>query len=136
MTVLQPQAKQEHGLLNIVHLQFTKALERIREGGMGKGKEGEKKGERKRVYSLVLLPAAQPFLTPTPREHTLDEMVAVLVFCQFECWPLLALSRRLCQQIVDELIVDLGKGDPNGELVVFSSLQLNGRVIMHLKTQA
>lgn len=43
MTVLQPQAKQKHGLLNIVHLQFTKALERGREGGWGKGKEGEKK---------------------------------------------------------------------------------------------
>ena len=38
MAVLQSQAKQEHGLLNIVHLQFTKALERRREG-----KEGERK---------------------------------------------------------------------------------------------
>jgi len=47
MAVLQPQAKQEHGLLNIVHLQFTKALER--EGGRGRGEEGrEKKGERER----------------------------------------------------------------------------------------
>ena len=41
MAVLQPQAKQKHGLLNIVHLQFTKALERGREGGWGK--EGERK---------------------------------------------------------------------------------------------
>lgn len=45
MAVLQPQAKQKHGLLNIVHLQFTKALER--EGGRGaEEKKGEKKGER------------------------------------------------------------------------------------------
>ena len=39
MAVLQPQAKQEHGLLNIVHLQFTKALER-EGGGGGEGREG------------------------------------------------------------------------------------------------
>ena len=40
MAMLQPQAKQKHGLLNIVHLQFTKALER--EGGWRRRREGEK----------------------------------------------------------------------------------------------
>ena len=75
-----------------------------------------------------MLPAAQTtnqLLLLAPFEHTFDEMVAVLVFCQFECWSLLALDRRLRQQIIDELIVDLSKGYPHRELVVFSSLQLN-----------
>ena len=54
MAVLQPQAKEEHGLLNIVHLQFTKALERGRDGGWGKGREREK-GKRGRIHLYYLL---------------------------------------------------------------------------------
>lgn len=46
MAMLQPQAKQKHGLPNIVHLQFTKALGR--EGGEGGGgEEGREKGRER-----------------------------------------------------------------------------------------
>ena len=62
--------------------------------------------------------------------QTFNEVVLVSVLGDFECCPLLPFGRWLRQKVIDELVVDLGKGYPDGELLVVSTVQLYAGLIM------
>ena len=57
-------------------------------------------------------------------------MVSILILGNLQYSPLFPLGGRVGQKVIDELIVDLSKGDPDGELLVIETIQLNGRLIM------
>lgn len=57
-------------------------------------------------------------------------MILVSVLGDLECCPLFPLGRWLREKVVDELIVDLSKGHPDGELLVISTVQLYAGLIM------
>lgn len=57
-------------------------------------------------------------------------MVLISVLRDFECCSLLPLGWWLREKIIDELIVDFSKGNPDGELLVLGTVQLYGGLIM------
>lgn len=64
-------------------------------------------------------------------------MVLVSVLRDLECCPLLPLGWWFGQKVIDELVVDLGKGHPDGELLVVSTVQLyTGFIMLELSEAA
>lgn len=61
---------------------------------------------------------------------TFNEVIAVSILGNFKCWSLLPFGWWFGEKVVDELVVDLSKGNPQGELLVLCTVQLNRGVIV------